>query len=723
LFTALSNEIHALAHHVNLYEAGWRDRALELITIKVLGDGDGLHSPEALTNKVNEMLPVPIGNSHINQILDKLIKDGKVVEVSTSSIKLSEETRTKLREQLENQYQLEKGVQDTFDTIFEDLDQQADIHWNEFRDEFLFPLVSELGVRAYELLSGESIDVGRADAYVRFIDRVPKNCRSVFSDQIALFLNAQNHEVRSYILRLLNTVFLVQATHLSDKTLEYVIARTKQSLRINVIVDTNFLFSLIGLHDNPADDVSGTLQSLIGELNDKLDVRLFILPITVDEAKRTIAAYESKLSGLYLSRDMSLALKNNTQDLSGITLKFIEQALKAKKRLSSSDYFKPFNDNLLQIARSKGIELYNESTDELSKDQLVIDDIHLQMEYEKKRKPQHRQKSYETLLHDIILWHFTRGKRPERLESPLDARFWVATIDFSLLGFDRFKSRKFSGEPPVCIHPTVLLQILQLWIPRNEMLEKALIASLQPLLPHEFDTKAEEVTIRILQTLSQIESSDAIGHETIARILIDNAVRSRINTVASNEEKIEVVRSALARENRRLELKSRQLEREASGLKTEVREGKSEIHKLQEEIQDYSYKQQSLQDELDQQKGIIDQINERTLQEQKAKARRLILLWTIFSGLFLTSTIWYLLTELNVTPIKANTVSVLVFIGGCLAGLSISTYFKHVHFKSAKWPKWIYKVTKWYWGVVILSIVIGGFVDWVFIKPTGSGAH
>ena len=717
MISALSKEIHALAHHVNLYEDGWRDRALELITIRALGDGEGVYSPETVTAKINEMLPVPIGNAQVNQTLKKLIEQGKAVEVSNSKLKLSEETKSALHEQLLKQTQLENEVQTSFESVFKDINQHTNIQWVEFRDEFLYPLVSELGVRAYELLSGESIDVGQADSYQRFIDRVPKDSRGAFSERIASFLNAQNHEVRSYTLRLLNTVFLVQATHLSDKTLEFVVAKTKQSLRVNVIVDTNFLFSLIGLHANPADDVSGTLQQLIKDLDNRLDVKLYILPITVDEAKRVIAAYESKLSGLYLSRDLSLAVKNSTQDLSGITLKFIEQALKSTKRLSATDYFKPYNENLLQIARSNGVELYNESIDSLRKDQVVIDDVHLQMEFEKKRKLKNRPKTYDTLLHDLILWHFTRRKRPERLESPLDAGFWVATIDFSLLGYDRYKRRSSIGEPPVCIHPTVLLQILQLWIPRNELLEKALIASLQPLLPHEFDIKAEEVTIRILETLSQIESSDTIGHETIARILIDSAVRSRINNVKSQEEKIEVVRTALARENKRLTMRSRQLEREAKGLKSVVQEGKSEIHKLQEEIESQKYIQQSMQDEIEEQKDTIRQINERT---QRSRAIWYIVIGTMIPAVVFTTICWYVLLSFNVININPWIGSVILFVGGCLVGLSGTTYRKRAHFPKAKWPTWVYQATKWYWGVLILSILIEVFGERLITSSFGS---
>ena len=712
----LSHELQALVHHVELSKAGWRDRALELIALRAIDDGDATYSRAQVAARVNDMLAAPLGQAQVQHVLDDLIRQGKVVETNSGCVKLSESTMEALHNQLRTQDQREQDVQAYFESVFEDLNNQIKVKWIDFRDELLYPLISELGARTYELLAGESIEVGETDSHVRFLDRVPVELRGTVSDRITAFIDARNREVRGYVLRLLNAAFLVQATHLSDKTLEFVVGRVGQSLRLRVFVDTNFLFSLIGLHANPADDVVEALHHLIDELKGRLDVRLYVLPITVDEAKRTISGYESRLSGLYLTKGMSQATKYGTQDLSGITLKFVEEGLKAGKRLSATEYFGPYHENLLQIARSKGVELFNEPTDPLRTDQAVIDDVLAQMEFEKARRPENRRKTYEKVLHDMVLWHFTRRKRPARLESPLDAEDWVATIDFGLLGYDRYKRRRYAGEPPVCVHPTVLLQLLQLWVPQNELLEAALVSSLQPLLPHEFDRQAEEITIRILRSLSRIEGSEVLGQETIAHILVDEAMRSRIGAASNVEEEIAVIHTAIAEENKRLELLSKQLDREASGLKSEVLVRTEETQALHKEIECRKSGQRSLQEALEEERRSKRRLEGRLLaMEQRGRLGRAyswIGAGASIGTIVLTVASWLSLTLLSIpSPILWVVVGVFA-IGGCLAGSTAATYSNGPILSSMEWPNYLHRATVGYWTLVIVALAIELLGNW-----------
>ena len=713
----MSHELHALVHHVELSKAGWRDRALELIVLRAVDDSTVSCSPSHVAARVNDMLAAPLGRAQVQHVLDNLVSQGKIAETHVGDIKLSEATREVLHNQLQTQEEREQAVQASFESMFEDLNDGMVLKWAEFRDDFLYPLVSELGARTYELLAGESIEVGQTDSHVRFLDRVPAELRAMVSDRITAFMDGGSHEVRGYVLRLLNAAFLVQATHLTDETLDFVIGRVGKTLRLRVFVDTNFLFSLIGLHANPADDVVEALHHLIDGLKDRLDVRLYVLPITVDEAKRTISGYRKRLSGLYLTKGMSEGTKRGTQDLSGITLKFVEEGLKAGKRLSTEEYFGPYHDNLLQVARSKGVELFNESTDPLRMDQDVIDDVLARMEFEKARRPEGRRKSYETVLHDMVLWHFTRRKRPPRLESPLDAEAWVATIDFGLLGYDRHKGRGKAGGPPVCIHPTVLLQLLQLWVPRNDLLDSALLNSLQPLLPHEFDRRAEDVTIRILRSLSRIESADNLGQDTVARILVDDAMRARIDTAGSVEEEIAVVHTAIAEENRRLELLSKQLEREADGLKSEVRARADKTRELQKELEDRESGQRSLREELEGEQRAKRRLEARVdaVELRSRLARAYLCVWggAIIGAMALTSAGWVALTRLSVPePVLWGGVGVLA-LGGFLVGSTAAVHRVGAALSSKRWPKYLRGVTAAYWSIVVAGLGVELLGDWV----------
>ncbi len=606
----LSKELASLAHHVELSRAGWRDRAIDYLIMGRLVDIPGSIEPDSLLKSVNESLPAPLGRAQLESAVSRLTHDGFLVELN-GQVKLSEAKRDELGDQLRKGERREAAVRSQYYDIFSDIPEELLPSFEDFRDLLLFPLVSELGARTYELLAGEEVEVEGAEAYVNFLDLTPEQHRAELSEGISRLLDPKNVEVRGYVLRLLNAAFLTQATGISEAALGEVTRRTERRLRLRVLVDTNFLFSLIGLHENPADDVVDALHELLELVGDRIDVQLYILPITVDEAKRTVVGYESRLAGFYLSPNIARAVAQGSADLSGITLKYIEAGLKGGKRLSAEEYFRPYHDNLLEISRSRAVELYNESTDPLSTDQAVIDDIVSQQEFEEKYKPEHRRKSYEKHLHDMVLWHFARRKRPVRIESPLDAEFWVATLDFGLLGFDRHKRRTGAGGPPVCIHPTVLLQLLQLWVPRTEGLEIALMNSLQPLLPHEFDRQAEDVTIKILRTISRFEGSEQLATGTVSNILFDGAIRESVKAARNVDEEIEVIQGALAAENRRLQLKSENLEQEADGWKEEAAAQAERVHSLQAKLTEEEATRQILSNELTAEKSAREALESR----------------------------------------------------------------------------------------------------------------
>lgn len=442
------------------------------------------------------------------------------------------------------------------------------ISWEDFKNKFVLPLVHQLGARTYEIISGADGFVDGQLAARTFLDGFETKAQPGIRTLMRDFLGSHNEDVRAYILGTLHAFFLIEATGLSEEAVEHISKSAGQTRSLTILCDTNFIFSLVGLHENPSDDSADALHSLIRSLASKLKIRLFVLPITVDETKRTIHGHELELANINLTPRLGRAIFRSTTGLSGVTVKFIEASMQAKGRLTAQDYLHPFHKNLISILRAKGIELYNESTDSLKTDQGVIDDILDQQEHLKRRAK--RTKSYEALEHDTILWHFTRRKRPAYVESPLDANYWVATIDYRLLGFDAYK-RQGTADVPVCIHPTTLLQMLQLWVPRTPESESALFASLRPLVPFSFDVQSERVTIDIIRALSRYENVDDLDEQTISSVLLDGALRSRIAQEKESEQQIELVKEALAEQNKTLRNKLGEEQERTAGLETEVK--------------------------------------------------------------------------------------------------------------------------------------------------------
>src|ERR1043166_4973831 len=295
-FSQLSKELASLVHHVELSKEGWRDRALELIVLAVLQDHGRSCSREELLSLLNERLPSPLGRAQVESLVHRLQRTGTLLEEADGAFRLSEATYQDVTQQRSLAADLENRVRAKFETHFRELIESQKITWEVFERGFLSPLVSELGAHTYEFLAGKEADLADAGTFIAFIRSFPENSHSTLSQAITTLLDHRDPDVRTYIFRLLNASFLVQATALSQVVLDSVSRRaTGKPLRLNAIVDTNFLFSLLGLHENPADDVVEALGKLVAAVRERLDVRLYILPITVDEARRTLGVYESSL--------------------------------------------------------------------------------------------------------------------------------------------------------------------------------------------------------------------------------------------------------------------------------------------------------------------------------------------------------------------------------------------------------------------------------------------
>ena len=160
-----------------------------------------------------------------------------------------------------------------------------------------------------------------------------------------------------------------------------------------------------------------------------------------------------------------------------------------------------------------------------------------------------RQKSYEKAAHDVILWHLVKDRRPAYVESPLSAQEWILTVDFRLIGFDKYKLKGSGSNIPLCLSPTSLIQLLQFWVPRTQQFEEAVLGSLRlPFLFQDFDVKAERLSLTIIEQLGRFEGSEEIPQEALVKVVMNKGLRSRLNAGQPEEEERKLVRDALVKE-------------------------------------------------------------------------------------------------------------------------------------------------------------------------------
>jgi len=136
------------------------------------------------------------------------------------------------------------------------------------------------------------------------------------------------------------------------------------------------------------------------------------------------------------------------------------------------------------------------------------------------------------------------------VESPAEAKYWVVTVDYRFLGFDAFKRQDIGASIPIVVHPTTLIQLLQLWVPRTQEFEEAIVRSLRfAFLFHEFDSNSEKMTVRILESLSRFENIRDLSQDVVSSVLMNQALRTRLAEATSVDQETTLVKEALIEEN------------------------------------------------------------------------------------------------------------------------------------------------------------------------------
>ncbi len=550
--TRLPRELVALIHHVELNRSDWWNRAVQQMILAALWLSGKSLSPSGIADLVRESFHVSIHAAVFNRAIEALTDSETLIEQTDGSLKVGEDTAAKYATDVAAAEEEAEKAKSSFKAILQrrspELD--GDETWERFTEELLVPLVSDLGARTYELLLGKTVTLLEYSLAQDFLSRYPEEQRAQLNDAISEFVNPNDATTRSYILRQLNAYFVLEASNLDEGTVSRIAGYSSKSKPVfTIFVDTNFLFSILGVHENPSNEAAELLMALARQTEDHVEFRFYITPITLEEARAKLSAEMSALSGIRFSGSLALAAEKHRR-LSGVAQKFLSECMRAGRALDSDDYFRPYVNDLVTVARAKGVELYNEKVDHYRMDQRVIDDINDRLEYEKRRIEKSRRRSYEALLHDMTLLSLVDDLRPAAGESPFEVRFWIATIDFRLLGFDSYKSSRGSHKFPNCIHPTTLVQLLQFWVPRTPQFEQAVLGSLRlPFLLPQFDSQAERVTVRILRALSRFEDVTDLPVEAVGSILMNEALRQRLSDEMEVSMQIEVVREALIEEH------------------------------------------------------------------------------------------------------------------------------------------------------------------------------
>jgi hypothetical protein len=550
--STLPAELVSLVHHIQLNEAGWWDSCVQRLIEAAFWLGKEPLSATEIIAKVGDAFHVTLRSEQVGEQLAALVEGGTVVASGPERFKLSESSLQTFATQLASAEAIEGRARERFAAAAASCcpNVGADELWTAFHERLLLPTVAQTGARTYELVAGGFHDLDNAVTLQDFLQTVPASERDAVRKAVATFLDPADVDVRAYVLRHMNAYFVIEASELSQQTVHALTKLSGQQPSFTVFADTNFIFSVLGMHAEAANEAARQLVNLVASIAPNVRGKLYIAPPTVDEARAAIEMERDALADVRWTPKLALAALESGS-LGDVGRRFAAACVKADRAVRPAEYFAPFVGNLVQVLRAAGVEVYNESFDRFEADPTVGRDVKQQLAVQERAG--WRQKSRAQVWHDVVLWHFVHGKRAPRVDSPLDAKFWLLTEDFRLIGFDQHKRRKSPGDVPVCVHPLALVQMLQFWVGRTPELESALLGTLRlSFLFQPFDANAERVTLRILEHLSLYEDVQALPQSVITSTLLDRAIRQRIESRTENGGEGALIRDALIQEYQRV---------------------------------------------------------------------------------------------------------------------------------------------------------------------------
>lgn len=560
----LGKDVVALIQHVELNESGWIDSAVvKAVKFLFWMISDPTTIDQVFHQRSNVGLDA-LSRENIREAIAKLIEQDVVAELPGGFLKLSEAETVLVDKAVADAGAIETDVKKrVLDSagIHGDLaekDQGAAL-WEQFHREFIAPFIREFGARAYELITGIANDAQRTQFISEFLTKFPAEQREILEPMILALLDKNNTSCRTYVLRQLNSYFFHSALTLPDNVLQKTFSKGDRHRSLKLVLDTNFLFSLFELHANPSNEAVTLLLKTISKLPDNLKIKMYVLPSTIEEFRRTLISYESQAKSIIATKSIVTAAMR--VDVAGVIQTYLSNVQKSGYKLTADAYFEPYHKNIKAILDQHNVSILNGEDDKYSTDQDTINDITDQLAFYKRRfiNDPRRQKTYEQVRHDMVLWHFVSDRRPRVCDTVFEAEWIGVTIDFGLMAFDGHK-RRMTGIPCM-VHPASLVQVLQMLIPADENLERTILALMQmPFMFEPFNIDDEKVTRRILGTLSHFEGADTLTPDTIIDILGNKALRSKIERTANKEEEIELIRDAIVSHAAELEQKVKETE-------------------------------------------------------------------------------------------------------------------------------------------------------------------
>jgi hypothetical protein len=549
--------------------------------------GQQFESSASIAEYIDTLFGIRIPDVQVQSALDEMAASRVLLRPAGTNFVLAHGVRTDLLGRIGDARALEDRVKKKWleDVVKNHPNLPIDRMWSTLRI-YLSNAFKRHGIQAAALLDPT---VETAEDYSKslsvLLDEAMKGvfegkdqevARQAISDFMADI--ASNPERARYITQLADGAFNFYTLEVAPEVTK--LLRSKLSSMI-LFLDTNFLFGILGLHNNLQVEVSHELLRAVKEYKLPFDLRYH--EETADEIRATILHYGGNLGSQHWSSALSRAAIT-ARSLSGIELKYHEQ--NARSSIDPKDFLRPY-EHFDVLLKDRGIRVYNPRED---RRQACID---LYQDYNKFLVDKHRDKPYKTVYHDATVLDTVRQLR-SKAPSSLEAAALLITCDYWLFQFDRDSVRQNKHLACVLL-PNVFWQILRPFVPSGTNFEKAFAETFA--LP-EFRVVGSGASKACSKMLALFATYKEIPEETALRMLSNDVLLERLLATKDDEEFKACVEEAFVHQNvllieekaaiaRQLEAERKEREEDARRgklLKAQIEQNRKETESLVKEL-------------------------------------------------------------------------------------------------------------------------------------------
>lgn len=541
-----------LCHLVVLSETKKIEAVADSLVLSVI-EIDPTH-PATDQAKIEEALRayfyVNFESKDLQASISRLLQSGAIIKnPTTGNLTLSPGSRTAYLKRIADAATLEQTIRDQWIMSVQELfpvwnDKVSAELWAMLRS-YLAKLFRRHGAQTALIVSGHDFQDAELEktAGSLVMETITEECKLVGQaparEALYRFFKNQTPERARYVSQLLDGTFSFYALFTDDETQNYL----KRSIpRITIFLDTNFLFGVLNLHNNPQNEVSVELLTLVRD--QKLPFDFYYHEDSLQEMQETIAATQKRLSQVSWSSGLSrAALATRRFELTGLELKYHEA--NAQHQVDPVTYFLKYR-HVEKLINEKGIKIYRRPNGSRTEtlDEETGDLISAYARFLQDRWPSHRPKPFSVIKHDIVVWKAAKAlRRPGA--TGLDVGALLLSADQRLFAFDW---GKLSGSDHlgVVVMPSQLLQLVRPFVPRTPDFDKKFAEVFA--LPEFRSAHADffQVTRKVLQFLASVKD---LSEETASAILADELLLSRLRDTESDEELKVVIESEVLNKN------------------------------------------------------------------------------------------------------------------------------------------------------------------------------